>query len=75
MMDATQVEELICLVSAMDRPELVRQFRDYPGSFPVDFTEEFLQRTPVDRLRHIFVALCLQCHHVPAFEEAPPAAA
>lgn len=75
MLDAHQVEELICLVSAMDRPELVRQFRDCPGSFPVDFTEEFLQRTPLERLRHIFVALCLQCHHVPEFEDAPPAAA
>ena len=75
MLDAHQVEELICLVSAMDRPALVRQFRDYPGTFPVDFTDEFLERTPVERLRHIFVALCLQCHHVPECEDAPPAAA
>ena len=75
MLDAHQVEELICLVSAMDRPELIRQFHDYPGRFPVDFTDDFLQRTPLERLRHIFVALCLQCHHVPEFEAAPPAAA
>ena len=75
MLDAHQVEELICVVSAMGREELVRQFREYPGKFPVDFTDEFLQRTPLERLRHIFVALCLQCHHVPELEEAPPAAA
>ena len=75
MLDAHQVEELICLVSAMDRASLVQQFREYPGKFPVDFTDEFLHHTPIERLRHIFVALCLQCHHVPEFEEAPPAAA
>lgn len=75
MLDAHQVEELICLVSAMDRPTLVRQFREFRGTFPVDFTDTFLQTTPVERLRHIFVALCLQCQHVPEFDVAPPAAA
>jgi hypothetical protein len=75
MLDASQVEELICLVSAMDRPALVRQFHDYRATFPVDFTETFLQNTPLDRLRHIFVAMCLQCQQVPEFDLAPPAAA
>lgn len=75
MLEASQVEELICLVSAMDRPALVRQFREYRGNFPVDFTDEFLDRTPLERLQHIFVALCLQCQHVPDFDTAPPAAA
>ncbi len=70
MLEANQVEELICLVSAMDRPTLVRQFREYRANFPVDFTDHFLETTPVERLRHIFVALCLQCQHVPDLEEA-----
>ncbi len=65
MLEADQVEELICLVSAMDRPALASQFRAYRATFPVDFTDEFLRTAPVDRLRHIFVALCLQCQHVP----------
>jgi hypothetical protein len=65
MLHAQQVEELICMVSAMDREVLVRQFETYHASFPVDFTPEFLQREPVDRLRHIFVALCLQCQQLP----------
>ena len=69
MLEAQQVEELICLVSAMDRPTLVSQFRAYRGAgFPVDFTDHFLETTPVERLRHIFLALCLQCQHVPALE-------
>jgi hypothetical protein len=69
MLESQQVEELICLVSAMDRPTLVGQFRAFRASFPVDFTDQFLETTPVERLRHIYVALCLQCQHVPAMEE------
>ena len=73
MLESNQVEELICVVSAMDREALADQFRAYRATFPVDFTDEFLQNAPVERLRHIFVALCLQCQHVP--ELAPPEAA
>ena len=75
MLDAHQVEELIRLASAMDRQELVHQFRTFRGPFCVDFTESFLQETSLDRLRHIFVALCLQCQRVPGLDLAPPAAA
>ena len=75
MLESQQVEELICLVSAMDRPALARHFRAFRASFPVDFTEHFLETTPLERLRHIFVALCLQCQHVPEMAEDAPQAA
>lgn len=75
MLNGHQIEELICLVSAMDRSSLVRQFRAYRANFPVDFTDAFLDSTPVERLRHIFVALCLQCQQVPEWDEASHAAA
>jgi hypothetical protein len=65
MLRPDQVEELICLVAALDRPALVRQFRSYKARFPVDFTPDFLATAPLDRLRHIFVALCLQCQRFP----------
>ena len=68
-----QVEELICLVSSLDRPALVRQFREFRGSFPIDFTPEFLQSTDLERLRHIFVALCLQSQQMPSGEVAEAA--
>ena len=67
-----QIEELICLVAAMDRPEVVRHIHDYRASFPLDFTDEFLATVPLDRLRHIFLALCLQQQHLP--EQLLPAA-
>ncbi len=65
MLQANQVEELICLVSALDRPTLVQQFQNYRAAFPVDFTPEFFEKTSIDRLRHIFLALCLQCQQMP----------
>lgn len=73
MLHPDQVEELICLVSSLDRPALVRQFREFRASFPIDFTPEFLQATDLDRLRHIFVALCLQCQQMPVAELADAA--
>ena len=75
MLDAHQVEELICLVSAMDRAAILHHFRNIRAPFSIDFTDSFLQNTPLERLRHIFVALCLQCQHLPEFDLAPPAAA
>lgn len=60
-----EIDELICLIATLDRPTLVRQMRDYPTHFPLDFTPDFLETTPLDRLRHIFLAICLQCQKLP----------
>ena len=66
MLQSHQVEQLICLVSSLDRASLKRQFESYPSTFPLDFTEEFLTSQPLERLKHIFVALCLQNQRMPA---------
>jgi hypothetical protein len=60
-----QIEELISLVGSLDRDGLLRQFDSYQASFPVDFSDEFLTNTPLERLKHIFVALCLQTQRMP----------
>lgn len=65
MLASDQVEDLICLVASLDRPSLIRQLQVYRASFPLDFSDAFLNTVPLDRLRHIFVALCLQQQHVP----------
>ena len=64
-LQSDQVEELICLVSVLDRDALINQFTKFPSRFPVDFTSEFLTTQPLERLRHILVALCLQCQRMP----------
>ena len=75
MLESHQVEELICLVSSLDKPALTSQFLSFSGNFPVDFTPEFLEGLPLERLRHIFVALCLQSQQVPMHVGAMPTAA
>jgi hypothetical protein len=65
MLQTQQVEELMTLVSNLDKAALLRQFHEYPSSFPVDFTPDFLDRQPLERLRHLFVAVCLQSQRMP----------
>ena len=65
MLASDQIDEVICLVAALDRAALVGQIQAYRGTFPLDFTDEFLHDVPLDRLRHIFLALCLEQQHVP----------
>ncbi len=74
-MSQSQVEELILLVSGLDKPSLIRQFQQYPASFPVDFTPDFLDHQPLERLRHLFVAVCLQSQRMPHGPGDGPAAA
>jgi hypothetical protein len=74
MLESHQVEELICLVASMDKATLTRQFLTFRGNFPVDFTPEFLEKLGVERMRHIFVALCLQAQRLPSIEGLPTAA-
>jgi hypothetical protein len=68
MLASDQVEALIELIGSLDRKALVRQFSSYRGNFPLDFTPEFLAGTSLDRLRHIFLAVCLQNQRLPALE-------
>ena len=65
MLCSEQIEDLMTLVASLDRAALTEQFHCYRGKFPVDFTEEFLTRTSLDKLRHIFVAMCMQNQRMP----------
>jgi hypothetical protein len=65
MLQAEQVEELITLVASLDRPAVIEAFRKFPATFPLDFTTEFLAGMPLERLRHLFVALCLEQQRMP----------
>jgi hypothetical protein len=76
MLQSNQVEELIALVSGLNRDALVTHLRTYRANFPVDFTSEYLNVLPLEKLRHIFVAMCLQTQRMPCVEvEYAPAAA
>ena len=72
MLHPAQLEGLMVVVASMDRASLVDQFHNYHARFAVDFSDDFLARTPLDKLRHIFVALCMQNERLP--EHMPHAA-
>ena len=65
MLQDTQIETLMTLVASLDRDALIDQFHNYQANFPVDFTDDFFDRFEVDKLRHIFVAMCLQNQRLP----------
>lgn len=60
MPPTSSIDELLCVVACWDRAMLIQQFTAHNSRFPIDFTPEFYEQQPVDRLRHIFVAMCLQ---------------
>lgn len=70
MLGNNQIEELICVLSSWDRPMLIQQFQLFRSNFPVDFTPDFLSDLPVDKLRHVFLALCLQNQRLPDLSAA-----
>ena len=43
-------------ISALGRNELKMRIRNFRGRFKLDFTEDYLNKLSVDRLRHILLA-------------------
>lgn len=43
-------------IATLGRNELTRRIRNFRGRFKLDFTEDYLGRLSVDRLRHILLA-------------------
>ena len=43
-------------IAALGRHELTRRIKNFRGRFKLDFTEDYLNRLSVDRLRHILLA-------------------
>jgi hypothetical protein len=43
-------------LAALGRHELERRIRNFRGRFKLDFTQDYLSKLSVDRLRHILLA-------------------
>ncbi len=43
-------------IASLGSDELKRQIRNFRGRFRLDFTEDYLNKLTVDRLRHILLA-------------------
>ncbi len=56
-MASTQyLEHTAASIADLSRAELKRRITNFRGRFKLDFTEDYLNRLSVDRLRHILLA-------------------
>ena len=49
-------EQTATSIASLGRDELKRRIKGFSGRFKLDFTEDYLNRLTVDRLRHILLA-------------------
>ena len=56
MSSARYVERQVTSVAALGRDELKKRIRNFRGRFKLDFTEDYLNKISVERLRHILLA-------------------
>ena len=56
MIPRSDFEQTATSIAALGRNELKEKIKNFRGRFKLDFTEEYLNRLTVDRLRHILLA-------------------
>ncbi|KPK78161.1 MAG: hypothetical protein AMJ79_00610 [Phycisphaerae bacterium SM23_30] len=56
----TTQEDIAGTIAVMNRHQVQREIMSFSGRFRLDFTREYLQSQPVERLRHILLAARLQ---------------
>ena len=56
MATTTYFDREATTIAALGRNELKRRIRNFNGRFKLDFTEDYLNKLSVDRLRHILLA-------------------
>jgi len=49
-------EQTATSIASLNRNELKKRIKNFRGRFKLDFTEDYLNRLSVDRLRHILLA-------------------
>jgi hypothetical protein len=56
MSSVKYLDRQITSIAALERNELTRRIRNFKGRFKLDFTEDYLRKLSVERLRHILLA-------------------
>jgi len=62
-MPANHIDQLTRNLAAMDRPALIKMLRSLCCQFELDFSDEYLNSLPLERLRHITLAVGLRAHN------------
>jgi len=55
-MTSREYEQTATSLAALGRGELTRRIKNFKGRFKLNFTERYLDKLSVDRLRHILLA-------------------
>jgi hypothetical protein len=56
MTDDLDIEALIGRISTMTRAQLTDAVLNFPADFPLDFTQDYLDRLTLERLQHLLLA-------------------
>ena len=56
-MDSSRyLERRATLIATLNRDQLTRRIKHFRGPFRLDFSDDYLEATSLDRLRHILLA-------------------
>ena len=56
MASKRQFERTATSIASLNRNEVKRRIKNFKGRFHLDFSDEYLDKLTVDRLRHILLA-------------------
>jgi hypothetical protein len=56
MVSRNSVDDLATSIASLGKEEVKQRIRTFKGRFRLDFTEDYLEKLSVDRLRHILLA-------------------
>jgi hypothetical protein len=63
MASGTYIDKQVTSIATLGRSELTRRIKNFKGRFKMDFTEDYLKKLSVERLRHILLAALLNDRH------------
>jgi len=59
MTAARRLDHLTVSIASLSKAEIKRKLKSFKGKFKLDFTEEYLNKLSLERLRHILLAAML----------------
>lgn len=59
MVPGNRFEKTTTSIASLGRGELKKRIKNFKGSFKLDFTEDYLEKSSTDRLRHILLAVLI----------------
>lgn len=63
MASRERFEQTATFIAALGKNELKRRIRNFKGRFKLDFSEDYLNKLSVDRLRHVLLAAMINAKH------------